>query len=91
MVGVTVFGVSAITLIIAIVQVLKVKMGMPVALAPYVALGLSFVASGIAYAVQFYPETSGLFEYLVGAITVWIAVTGTYEKGKDAGVPGLRK
>lgn len=90
MVGVTLFGVSAITLIIGIVQLLK-RRGLPVAYAPYVALGLSFVASAIAYAVKVYPETAGLLEALVGTVVLWLTVSGAYEKGKDAGVPGLRQ
>jgi hypothetical protein len=71
--------------------VLKVKMGMPAGVAPYLALFLSLLALGIAYVVRVYPETAGLFEALVGAVVLWLTVTGTYEKAKDAGVPGLRK
>jgi hypothetical protein len=77
--------------ILAVVQVLKVRMRMPAGLRPYVALFLSLLTSTNASPVRVYREMAGVLEALVGAVVLWLTVTGAYEKGVDTGVPGLRK
>ena len=66
-------------------------MGMPAGVAPYVTFFLSLLASIIDYLARVYPEMAGLFDALVGAVVLWLTVSGAYKKAKDAGVPGLRK
>jgi hypothetical protein len=80
-VDIILFGVPALGLIIGIVQALKAA-GMADWLAPWVALILSFVASVIALVIQIYPDASPYLSALVGAVVLWLSVTGAYERGK---------